>query len=176
MTRRHALSLLASALPLRAAGLRLPRAGAQTNAWRISNFDDLIAVLARLRNFGYAAFETSFRNVESQFDSPSVARERIRAAGVEFANVHIWLEQYDPQTRIAPLGLIEKTAHGGAALGASRLVLSGLPCVESGVLNRAALLAKVAGLHRAAQVCREAGLRFAYHNEEIGRASCRERV
>jgi inosose dehydratase len=55
--------------------------------------------------------------------------------------------------------LCEKVAHGGAALGAQRLILSGAPAASSKELK-----AKIVGLNRAGRVAQRAGLKFAYHN------------
>ncbi|MFN8002280.1 MAG: hypothetical protein U0X75_14825 [Acidobacteriota bacterium] len=73
---------------------------------------------------------------------------------------HIFLEQYDPQTQIAPLSLVQKVADGIAQLGAQRLILSGGGVVKDGKLDAEALQRKVAGLHAAGKHCRALGLRL----------------
>ncbi len=162
ITRRTALAALA-ATPLLAAG-KQPKPGAQTNAWQIANFDDLIGVLERMNGLGYEGFETSFRNVQMHFDKPTTANVRLINSGLRFVNIHIFMDKYDDATRIAPADLIERVAKGGAALGASSLVLSGGPCMENGTLNQAAAAAKSKALNRAGKLCRDLGISAAYHN------------
>lgn len=165
MTRRTAIAALAAAgSTLNAAGGVKP--GCQTNAWRINpaNFDELLAVLAKLKSFGYEGFETSFRNVQSQFADPAGAKQQFAKLGVKFLNIHVFMNEYDPATRIAPPDLIDRVARGGAALQAERLVLSGGPCVENGKLNDAAAAAKAKALNKAGELCRGLGIRAAYHN------------
>ncbi len=45
--------------------------GCQTNAWRIDpgNFSQLLQVLANLKELRFDGFETSFRNLQSQFNN-----------------------------------------------------------------------------------------------------------
>jgi len=78
--------------------------------------------------------------------------------------VHIFLNEYDPRTRVAPMELVKATADGAAALGAQRLILSGGGLVTDGKVSDEDLAQKVAGLHDAARYCRERTLALAYHN------------
>jgi sugar phosphate isomerase/epimerase len=158
LTRRAVLAGAASTAALWAAGAR-PRAGCQTNAWAIGDFKDLVGVIAKLKALGYEGYETGFRNVQTFFDqsaSAATAREQLAKAELAFVNIHIFMEQYDPQTCTVPADLIARVAKGGAALGAQCLVVSGVPCADAGK--------KAAALDRAGRVCRDAELRFAYHN------------
>lgn len=138
----------------------------QTNAWAINpqDFNSLLTVLHKLKELGYAGFETGFRNVQGQFERAADARKQLAATGLQFFGSHIFLEQYDPQTQIAPLSLVQKVADGIAQLGAQRLILSGGGVVKDGKLDAEALQRKVAGLHAAGKHCRALGLRLAYHN------------
>jgi len=163
MTRRTAIAALGAAGTMLAAA-RKPHSGAQTNAWAIRNFDELIPVLAKLKDYGYEGFETSFRNVQAHFDKPTIANAQLTNSGLRFVNIHIFMDQYDPATRIAPAELIGRVAKGGAALGASCLVLSGAPCVENGKLSESAVRAKTEALNRAGHLCSELGISAAYHN------------
>ncbi len=141
--------------------------GCQTNAWPIdpSNFSTLLGVLNKIKAYGFQGFETGFANLESQFSSPAAAKRKIEATGLQFFGVHIFLLKYDPDTHIAPAGLYEKVARGGAELGAERLILSGAPVSGENGLHRAALARKVEALNRAGRYAKEAGLRLAaYHN------------
>ena len=164
ITRRTAIGALGSAGMLFAAGRPRPRIGAQTNAWAIRGFEDLIPVLGKVKGYGYEGFETSFRNVQAHFDNPSIAKVSLAKSELRFVNIHIFMDQYDPATGIAPADLIARVAKGGAALGASCLVLSGAPCVENGKLSESAIAAKTDALNRAGRLCAELGIAAAYHN------------
>jgi inosose dehydratase len=157
-------AVLAAFAPLAAAAPG-PRIGCQTNAWPLKpgDFDQFLGVLATLKKLGYDGYETSFRNVQGQYANPS-ARARIEAAGVPCFGIHIFLNEYDPVTRIAPMDLIKATADGAAALGAPRVILSGGGLAKDGVVAKQDLAQKVAGLNAAAAYCHGKGLKLAYHN------------
>lgn len=131
-----------------------PRAGCQTNAWRINpqNFAEVLAVVEKIRGYGYAGFETGFRNVQTQFENPREARAKFDATGMHLIGVHIFLNDYDPATGTAPMDLIERVATGAASLGAERLIVSGAPCRSPEALNRAG------------KFCASKRLRLCYHN------------
>jgi sugar phosphate isomerase/epimerase len=156
---------LLSALPLSAAAAA-PRIGCQTNAWPLKpgDFTMFLGVLGELKSLGFEGFETSFRNVEAQYADAAAARARIAQSGVAFFGVHIFLNAYDPRTRIAPMDLVRATADGAAALGAERVIVSGAGLVKDGKVEEADLAEKVGGLNAAAGYCRAKGLTFAYHN------------
>jgi inosose dehydratase len=173
-SRRDFLAALPAALaaaqtPCWAASQLAPtrvKLGCQTNAWRIDphDFNQVLAVLGQLKTLGFDGFETGFRNVQGQFGQAAAARRQLEQTGLQFFGVHIFLEQYDPQTRIAPFDLIQTVAQGGAALGAQRLILSGGGLVQEGKLAEAALQRKAAGLNAAGKFCKSHGLKLAYHN------------
>jgi sugar phosphate isomerase/epimerase len=170
LSRRDFLSCLPagallSALPL-AAAASAPRIGCQTNAWPIKagDFPMLLGVLRDMKALGFEGFETSFRNVQSQYADAASARASLAGTGLAFFGVHIFLTEYDPRTRVAPMDLVKATADGAAALGAQRVILSGAGLVRDGQVADADLAQKVAGLQEAARYCRERGLAFAYHN------------
>jgi sugar phosphate isomerase/epimerase len=146
-----------------ASGVRI---GCQTNAWRIdpANFNQVLAVLGTLKALGFEGFETGFRNVQGQFANAASARRQIARTGLQFFATHIFLDQYDPKTRIAPMELIQTVAKGAARLGAQRLILSGGGLVKDGQLGLEELKNKAGGLNAAGKVCRGAGIRLAYHN------------
>ena len=137
--------------------------GCQTNAWSVdpARFDTLLTVLGKIRELGFAGFETGFRNLESQAEDLDAARQKISSSRLEFFGVHIFLLQYDEATHIASKELYEKVCHTGAALGAQRLILSGSPVSGGDALAR-----KVAGLHQAAAAAKKRGLKLAYHNHD----------
>ncbi len=137
--------------------------GCQTNAWPIdpARFDSLLTVLGRIREFGFAGFETGFRNLQSQAEDLESARRKIESSGLQFFGVHIFLLQYDERTHIAPAELFESVAKTGAALGAQRLILSGAQASTDEELAR-----KVEGLHNAGILAKRLGLKLAYHNHD----------
>ncbi len=159
MTRREYLALIplaaASAVPV----IRGVHPGCQTNAWKInpSQFTDLLAALKEIKSLGFEGFETGFRDVQEQFGQAPVARGQLAKTGLRFFATHIFLDQYDPKTSIAPFELIIRVAEGAAALGSERLILSGAP-VGTNVSEKAA------ALNRAGDFCLAKKLRLAYHN------------
>src|SRR5215831_13705713 len=112
--------------------------GCQTNAWRIDpdNFDSLLEVLRRIKELGFDGFETGFRNVQGRFANAAAARAQIETTGLRFLGCHIFLDQYNPQTRIAPQELIQTVAEGAASLGAERLILSGGGLTQNGQVSQ----------------------------------------
>lgn len=161
LSRRTILAM--GTLPMWGAPRRRLLFGAQTNAWRIGGFADLALVLDKLRGYGYDGFETSYRAVQSEFEDPAAARDRIAASGLRFFAVHIWLpeNQYDAETRLPPESLYQKVAPGAKKLGAETLVMSGLPPASgAGSMEK-----KIAALNRAGAFAQSAGLPLAYHNE-----------
>ena len=145
--------------------------GCQTNAWRIdpNNFDSLLAVLGKLKELGYEGYETGFRNVQGQFENAATARKQLEKFGLKFLGCHIFLDEYDPETRIPPLELIKKVAAGAAKLGGQRVIVSGKGVTGKGPdggdsLSTALLFPKIFGLREAASYCSSLGLRLAYHN------------
>lgn len=140
------------------------RAGCQTNAWRIdpANLDSLLAVLARIRHYGYEGYETGFRNLQDHFANAPEVRRALEKHGLEFLACHIFLLEYDKETSIAPRELIERVAAGAAALGAKRLILSG---ASVGYSTRN-LAQKAAALNDAGKLCKQHGLQLAYHNHD----------
>jgi inosose dehydratase len=143
------------------AGIRF---GVQLNAFPIDprRFETFLATLAQVKQIGYQGFESSFRNVSGQFDNPAPARQQIEQTGLTFFGVHIFLpgfDLYDANTRIAAPSLYEPVAHGGAALGAKHLILSGAPAENADQLKR-----KIEGLNAAGRFAQSVGLGVAYHN------------
>ncbi len=135
--------------------------GCQTNAWPIDarDFSNVLAVIQKLKDWGYEGFETGFANVQGQFEHAAAAKAKIDSIGIRFFGVHIFLPQYDPDTRIAPAELYERVASGGARLGAEWLILSGAPGGSETGLKR-----KAGALNRAGESAAKAGLKLAYHN------------
>ena len=85
MLSRRDFTLGLAASTLLGAGSARLHLGAQTNAYIIADFDGLLGVLAKLQKYGFAGFETGFRNLESQFDKPVPARDAINAPACGFS-------------------------------------------------------------------------------------------
>jgi sugar phosphate isomerase/epimerase len=156
LTRRALLASLAT--PLLAPsllGAAKPQAGCQTNAWRIDAKDpqSFPAVLDKIRGYGYAGFETSFRNFEGR--SPDF-KSRLNQTGLKLIGVHIWTPQYGPNG-VPETDLIARVITMGATFGAERLIISGAPAT-------AGIGPKAAAINAAHQAAKAAGLGFAYHN------------
>lgn len=137
--------------------------GVQLNAFPIDpgNFESFLGALATVKQIGYNGFESSFRNVQSQFDDAAPARRRIEQSGLTFFGIHIFFsnDKYDQQTRIAAREVYEPVARGGAALGAKHLILSGAPSE-----NQEQLKKKIEALNTAGRYARSVGITAAYHN------------
>lgn len=137
--------------------------GVQLNAFPIDphRFQTFLDVLGQIKQVGYQGFESSFRNLSPQFEHPAPARRSIEQTGLTFFGIHIFFPNsgYDQSTRIAAPSVYEPVAHGGAALGAKYLILSGAPSE-----NRDQLKRKVDALDAAGRYARGAGLAAAYHN------------
>jgi sugar phosphate isomerase/epimerase len=135
--------------------------GCQTNAWAIDprDFANVLAIIRKVKDYGYEGFETGFANVQSQFDDPVAAKAKLDAIGLKFLGVHIFLLQYDASTHVAPAELYERVAAGGAKLGAQRLILSGTPPEDEAGRKR-----KADALNRAGEFAQKLGLKLAYHN------------
>jgi sugar phosphate isomerase/epimerase len=158
MMSRRSLMLGATGAAL---GAAKPHAGAQTNAWTIDpkDLNSLLQVLRTVKRLGFEGFETSFRNVQAQFDHPQAASDEFRKIGLQFFGVHVFLTAYDPQTSIGPWDLLKTVADGGKALGAERLIVSGASTPDPAALSR-----KAKALDRAARYCFDKGMKFGYHN------------
>jgi inosose dehydratase len=152
--------VLAQLRTLSAADAARVHFGCQTNAWPIAprDFSSVLAVIQRIKDFGYEGFETGFANVEGQFGRAAEARRRIDATGLRFFGVHIFLTQYDPDSFVAPASLYERVAAGGAKLGAERLILSGAPPPDDAGRKR-----KADALNRAGVFTAKLGMALAYH-------------
>ena len=135
--------------------------GCQTNAWPVDarDFSSVLAVIQKLKAWGYEGFETGFANVQDQFDHAADAKAKIDAIGVRFFGVHIFLAQYDADARVAPADLYQRVAWGGARLGAERLILSGAPGGGEAGSKR-----KAGALNRVGELAARSGLQCAYHN------------
>jgi sugar phosphate isomerase/epimerase len=135
--------------------------GAQTNAFPIqpAHFDTLLDALTQIRSLGYDGFETGFINLRSQVKDLPSARKKIEASGLAFLGIHIFLQEYDPQTSIAPRAFYETLAHQGAETGAQKLILSGAPAVTPDEVKR-----KADALNAAGEFASTLGLTLAYHN------------
>lgn len=143
-----------------------PRIGCQTNSWPIDpkNLSSFASVLERVKSFGFQGIETSFRNVQEHYEKPIDVRSVLAKAGQQFVGVHIFLQEYDPKTSVAPAELYRKVVDGAAPMAAQRLILSGTGIAPGGALDRAALERKCEALNTAAAYAKAHGMRFAYHN------------
>ena len=147
-------------------GSRIPpgvRFGVQLNAFPIDpkSLDSFLGTLNMVKQIGYQGFESSFRNVNSQFAAPEHARAAIKSTGLTFFGIHIFFpnQQYDQSTYIAAPSVYEPVARGGAALGAKHLILSGAPAPDADALKR-----KIDALNAAGRFARSVGITAAYHN------------
>lgn len=155
MRRREFLAGVAMAFPGLAQNKRL-RVACDTASWTIAvpEFQNLVRVLGEAKELGYDGFETSYRNVQGQFENWKEARATLDSVGMPFYGVHIFQHEYDPKSNIPPHLLMQRIAEGAAKLGCKRLIVSGAPV--DGDAER--LRWKSAALARAGRMCRD--LRF----------------
>ena len=165
MTSRREVLLAAAGLAagrvLKAAKPMNVHLGCQTNAWAMDprDFSSVLAIIQKVKDYGYEGFETGFASVQGQFDDPAGAKGKLDAMGLKFIGVHIFLNQYDAATHVAGAELYERVAAGGVKLGAERLILSGTPPEDQAGRKR-----KAEALNRAGALAQKLGLKLAYHN------------
>lgn len=132
--------------------------GCQTNAWPVDSArpDTFFESLKQISGLGFSGFETGFRNIITL--ASQATRLATEQHGLTFFGVHVFLQEYDAETRLAPIDLVMDVAAVAASLGAERLILSGGPAP-----GKAANL-KVKALNEMGAHVRSLGLRLAYHN------------
>ena len=160
LTRRRLLATVPASL-LAAAPDR-PRVGCQANAWTFSadDFTALLRVLETIRSLGYSGFECNVRFVQSQFAKAREARAQIEKTGVRFIGPHTNMETFTAEK-------LSDVAPAIAALGAEAIVMSGKGLSPEEKFEQAAVERKAAGLEARARICRQHGLRLAYHNHQL---------
>jgi inosose dehydratase len=138
------------------------RVGCQTNAWPVdpSRPETLFATLEEIRRLGFSGFETGFRNIMPVADQR--AGLDTHGQGLTFFGAHIFLPEYDPETRLAPMDLVLDVATAASKLSAERLILSGAPALGSHRSESAQI--KAATLNQLATRIQPLGLKLAYHN------------
>ncbi len=150
LTRRaFSIALTAAAAPAATGGLRI---GCHMNAYKDpSDLAELERLIVRIRDAGYAGFETNVRNVRWDADA---CRAALRRGGIAFIGPHT-------NMNLGLAGLREAAART-AALGGERIVVSG---AQAG-LDGAGLREKAAFLNEAGEQCRRHGLLLSYHNHK----------
>jgi inosose dehydratase len=123
------------------------RLGCQTNAW--ATLDEALPPILAL---GFSGFETGFRNILPLGES-ILGKGNLTCLGV-----HIFLQEYDPQTYLPPLSLAMEVATKAHALGAESLIVSGAPAPHGQASHKAR------GLNAIAEAIQGLGLRLSYHN------------
>ena len=140
-------------------GSRGIRVGCQANAWplREGDFDQLLEVVRKMRELGYAGFECNVRFVRGQFARAVQARRQLKTTGMQFIGAHMSMQQAMQED-------FSKLAAGVAQLGASYIVMSGRGLAGDGRFSSDALHAKAAQLEGLAKTCKQQGIELAYHN------------
>jgi sugar phosphate isomerase/epimerase len=141
-----------------AAGSKL-RIGCQTNGYPLKpgDFPALLNALKNLKTLGYTGFECNVRFVEGQFGRVAEARREIDRTGVAFIGAHYSMQQGKPDT-------FPQVAANVAALGAQAIVMSGPGLSPEGKFEKAAAAQKAATMNTFGNICRQTGIRLAYHN------------
>jgi inosose dehydratase len=133
--------------------------GCQANGYPLSpgDFNGLLDALRNMKSLGYTGFECNVRFVQGQFHRAAQARQEIEQTGVEFIGAHTNMSQ-------ATSDGFSEVAKGVHALGAKFMVMSGEGLARDGKFAKPELVHKAAKLTEQSKVCRDAGLRLAYHN------------
>jgi hypothetical protein len=162
--REWLLTALAASFPALAENKRL-RVACDTASWTIAvpEFQNLVRVLGEAKELGYEGFETSYRNVQGQFENWKEARAKLEALDVPFYGVHIFQHEYDAKSNIPSHQLMQRIAEGAKKLGCKRLIVSGSP-VEG---DAERMRWKAGALARAGRMCRDLGFeRLCYQGSE----------
>lgn len=149
LTRRAFSIALTAAAPAATGRLRV---GCQMNAYKDpADLAELEGLIVRIRDAGYAGFETNVRNVRWDVEA---CRAAIRRGGIAFIGPHT-------NMNLGLAGLREAAART-AALGGERIVVSG----AQAELDDAKLKDKAAFLNEAGEYCRRRHLVLIYHNHK----------
>jgi len=136
-----------------------PRVGCQTNGYPLKpgDFPALLRALENLKTLGYTGFECNVRFVEGQFGRAAGARREMEKTGVTFIGGHYSMQQAKADT-------FPQVAAGVAALGGQAIVMSGRGLSPEGKFEKGAALQKAAEMDAVGKMCRQKGIRLAYHN------------
>src|SRR5579875_2566105 len=76
-------------------GSRGIRVGCQANAWplREGDFDQLLEVVRKMRELGYAGFECNVRYLQRYFVPDAEAPKLLTTSGVQFIGTHMSMPQ-----------------------------------------------------------------------------------
>ena len=159
ISRRVFLGSLSLPLVISAAPAQRTHVGCQANAWPLKpdDFPGLLEVFRKAKALDYVGVECNVRFVQDQFERTAEARKAIEATGVQYIGAHMSMNQ-------AKSPKFPQTAKSVSALGALRVVMSGTGLSPTGNFEQAALKAKAAELERLGRICRQNGVRLAYHN------------
>lgn len=152
------------------------RIGAQTNVFGvpIKEYDHLLQILETMARLGYQGFETNYLSLSSQATRAAECRRAFESRGIRYIGPHTFATLYDRKKAAADIEQIRKIIQYSAEMGALFLVHSG--AASSAVegltdvpqpgqkINVDAVRIKIEGLNRLGRICREAGMKFTYHN------------
>jgi sugar phosphate isomerase/epimerase len=159
ISRRVFLGSLPLRLVLTAAGSGETHVGCQANAWplKVGDFAGLLRVFRKARELGYVGCECNVRFVQDEFSRAADVRKAMEATGVQFIGPHTSMANSKSEA-------FAGVAAGAAALGAQRVVMSGTGLSPEGTFEATALKEKATELERLGKICRQNGIRLAYHN------------
>ena len=145
--------------------------GIQTRPWGPEkNRQHLPEVLAEIASAGYDGVEIGAQHLD--ISKPDAFRQLATSHGLQPVAIHVGGEIYNPQAIQAALENLERAAVFAAQVGAMFLAFSGKAKENKSVEE---FQIEVESLSRVGQLCRENGIRLAYHNHywEI-QDDCRE--
>ncbi len=134
--------------------------GVQTRPWGPErNRHDLPGVLAEVVAAGYDGIEIGAQHLD--ISQPAPFRQLLDSFGLQVAGIHVGGEIYNPESVKAALENLERTIAFAAAAGATYLPFSGK--AKEGK-TPGELATEAESLNRVGELCRDAGLKLAYHN------------
>ena len=135
------------------------KAGCQANgfALRQGDWSGFLSALEEMKRLGYTGCESNVRFIAGEFGRTAGARREIQLTGIQYIGAHTSLEGTNPET-------FKTTAAGVAAIGGLSIVMSARGLSPAGNFERAALENKAEQLNAMGRICREQGIRLAYHN------------
>jgi sugar phosphate isomerase/epimerase len=149
----------------------LMKIGIQTRPWGPEkNCQHLPEVLAEIASAGYDGVEIGAQHLD--ISKPDAFRQLATSHGLQPVAIHVGGEIYNPQAVQEALENLERAAVFAAQAGAMFLAFSGKAKENKSVEE---FQIEAESLSRVGQLCRENGIRLAYHNHywEI-QDGCRE--
>lgn len=133
------------------------RIGCQTITWGEKQRERFPEVFAQIASGGFAGVEIGFRHLRET--SPPQLKEMLQANGLVLAASHVGGNLFDADQATRERGLLDDALEYLQAMGTELLLYSGLRYHDDAQFGRDLTM-----LNRAAEECRERGIKLLYHN------------